>query len=228
MSSDNPIGRFVDEPGYSEISRLAGERLQGPDYPTQFGSAWTALEYRTCAAEWHAGAFSGLLATEPAAAHPTRVEQERELFGFITNAAAAADVFAFVSYLVALAAAGVLLDDAALAKQIGQTWSATRSHAPALANHLQQHRKDTVGQLLFDDRNTLVHRGFLARHHTLGLGGGGPRITIARNPKSPPSLQIADRAFNPDLLNPSIAWLELHLKKGLPLLRDALLAIPPV
>lgn len=232
LSPNNPIGidpgQFLDEPIYSEINGLAWQHLSAADYPVQFGTAWNALGYRARSAETHASAFASLFTAEPAASVDDRLGQERELFGFIMNAAALADVLAFASYLIALAARGLPLDDAALKKLIGQTWNDTRAHAPALADHLELDRKSPVGQALFDDRNTLVHRGCFRRSHSLMLGSGGTsRTTIPSNPKASPSLQISDRELGPGMLHSSIDWLKAHVKTALPLLRAALCAIPP-
>jgi hypothetical protein len=220
------LGPLVETAAYDTVLLRAEGVLPDPVHRKPFSTGWTGLGYRAFGAAEHIAAFRGLFGNEPAASPEERRQQDGHFFGFVTNASAAAENLLYAAHVLAWGFENQPPTEAALRAQRNQILPKLEGTpaTAALGRGLRAKLDEDVATELFAMRDFVVHRGRLARHHTvqLGLGNDKGRVTIARNPKDLPSAWVNDFDFTAAAMDPWEAWLRDFIALGHKLLLEAL------
>jgi hypothetical protein len=167
--------------------KLQAHSQQKHEYDLGIG-AMHAISYRFKALAEYDDRFTASIASHgPAPAQPIRYEQERDLFGFFSNAFSVFDTLCFVLFAIG-ALTGAPNFSLATAKDERNVNWATMKKAyntsypsdPILAT-INTIEADAAFTEIRDARNMFTHRATPPRHHKLAIGSPSPNeTTIAR------------------------------------------------
>jgi hypothetical protein len=205
------LGPLIAVERYDRVAEAIWRRFPAPaqgasEYAVAASIGWTGLGYRARGAGEHKEAFSQLFQLEPAAPQEQRYQQDSHFFGFVTNAAAAAESLVFAVHALALGIGGQELTEQLLKRQRGEMVRTIQAvkQLEGLGRSLQLSLDMALP--LFEMRDVLLHRGRLPRNHFVG-GEFDSKMTLASNPKAVPEEWEDTFVFGAESCDANAAWL---------------------
>lgn len=214
------LGELIDTHEYDRVGTRANVYLRSTERAAWdlFVMGWSGLGYRSLAASEHLLRHRVGFAPDRPPTHLEHYRHDSEITGFIINATAATDALIFSLSILANCLHPNSLPHST-AKQLelrrGERMKAlARLPADSPVHDLLLAFDALEAKVLFDTRDTLLHRGRLPRLLSIG-GERSGKLRVPSNPKATPGEWIYDVEVDPHTLNDWAAWLREVLSHGL-------------
>ena len=205
-------------PGYDNVAALIWAEFSSASGQSEHAVAssegWAGVGYRARAASEHRKAFRPLFELEPASTMQKRYLQDKHFFGFVSNAAAAAENLVYSVYVLALGINGEVLTDKSLkaSRSVMLTKIRAVNRLHGLGDSLQGSFDGSIP--LFEMRDTLLHRGRPPRNHFVG-GPFHGKMTVAANPKASPTEWANTEVFDGLSCDAPAQWLAKLVRESI-------------
>jgi hypothetical protein len=164
--------------------KLQAHSQKKPEYDLAIG-AMHAISYRFKAlAEYDARFTASITAHGAGPAPAIRYEQERDLFGFFSNAFSVFDTFCFALFAIGALTSASNFPLATNRDETNVRWSTMKSAynvsfpGDPLLITIDAIEKDLAFNEIRDSRNMFTHRATPPRHHMVSMGSPSPDETI--------------------------------------------------